>query len=186
MVRLATIALAVGLIAVAAAAQQHQPYAGFERRGVKALSNDEIADLRAGRGAGFALAAELNGYPGPLHVLEHADALKLSADQRQQTRALFEAMRAETIPLGGRLIEQEAELDRAFAERAINPQLLTEKTAAIGATRASLRAAHLRYHLAQVEVLSPQQTARYNELRGYAGAAPAGHKAHDPARHRAR
>jgi hypothetical protein len=186
MMRLVTIALAVALIAVAAAAQQHQPYAGFERRGVKALSNDEIADLRAGRGSEFALAAELNGYPGPLHVLEHADALKLSADQREQTRALFEAMRAETIPLGERLIEQEAELDRAFAERAINSQLLTEKTAAIGATRASLRAAHLRYHLGQVEVLSPQQTARYNELRGYAGAAPSGHKAHDPARHRAR
>ena len=31
---------------------------------------------------GLALAAELNGYPGPSHVLELADKLELSAEQR--------------------------------------------------------------------------------------------------------
>lgn len=51
------------------AAAQHQhghtPYAGFQQRPVKALSEQQVADLRAGRGMGYVLAAELNGYPGP-------------------------------------------------------------------------------------------------------------------------
>jgi hypothetical protein len=170
------------LIATGASAQQHQPYAGLEQRAVKALSDQEIADLREGRGMGFALAAELNGYPGPVHVLEHADALKLSAEQREQTRALFAAMKAETVPLGERLIAQEAALDRAFAGRTVTPQTLAEATVTIGATQAALRAAHLRYHLVQIEVLSQEQVGRYNELRGYGGGAASDPGAHNPDR----
>jgi hypothetical protein len=37
----------------------------LEQRDIKTLSNQQIADLRAGRGMGLALAAELNGYAGP-------------------------------------------------------------------------------------------------------------------------
>jgi hypothetical protein len=32
-----------------------------------------------------------------------------------------------------------------------------------------LRAAHLKYHLAMIEVLTPDQRRRYGELRGYVG-----------------
>jgi hypothetical protein len=39
-------------------------------RPIKALSAEQIADLKAGQGLSLALAAELNGYPGPRHVLE--------------------------------------------------------------------------------------------------------------------
>jgi hypothetical protein len=80
--------------------QGHHPYAGLEQRAVKALSEQQIADLRAGRGMGLALPAELNGYPGPSHVLENADALGLSAEQRERTKGLFEAMNAEAVPVG--------------------------------------------------------------------------------------
>jgi hypothetical protein len=42
-----------------------------------------------------------------------------------------------------------------------------------------LRATHLKYHLATVEILRHEQIRRYAELRGYAGAAsqhpPSGH-----------
>lgn len=44
------------------------PYAGMQSRQIKSLSDRQIADLRAGRGMGFPV--ELNGYPGPSHVLE--------------------------------------------------------------------------------------------------------------------
>src|SRR4051812_36526408 len=54
----------------AASAQSGQPYAGLEQRPIKALSQQQADDLRTGRGMGLALAAELNGYPGPSHVLE--------------------------------------------------------------------------------------------------------------------
>ena len=102
--------------------QGHHPYAGLEQRTVKALSEQQIADLRAGRGMGLALPAELNGYPGPSHVLENADALGLSAEQREHTKGLFEAMKAEAVPVGERLIEQEAKLDRLFADREDHPR----------------------------------------------------------------
>jgi hypothetical protein len=166
-----TLAFVTTVLAASPAwAQSPQPYAGMQERPIKALSADQIADLKAGRGMGLALPAELNGYPGPVHVLEHADAMQLTPQQRERTRALYEAMKAETIPLGHRLIAEESELDRAFAGRKITAASLAEKTAAIGRTQGALRAAHLRYHLAQAELLRPEQMRRYAALRGYAGA----------------
>src|SRR5215211_9358946 len=74
------------------AQHRHPPasYAGLQQRAVKALSAEQIADLRAGRGMSLALAAGLNGYPGPAHVLEQADALALTAQQRERTRTHYE------------------------------------------------------------------------------------------------
>src|SRR6478735_3606385 len=85
------------------------PYAGLEARPLKALSEQQIAELGAGRGMGLALAAELNGYPGPSHVLELADRLELTTDQRASIKALFDSMKAEALSLGARVIEQEAD-----------------------------------------------------------------------------
>jgi hypothetical protein len=150
-----------------ALAQSHQPYAGMEQRSVKALSQQQIADLKAGRGMGLALPAELNGYPGPMHVLEHAEALGLTPQQLERTRALVDAMRAEAIPVGERLIEQETRLDRLFADREITPAALTVATTDIGATQARLREAHLKYHLAMMDVLTTGQVEKYRALRGY-------------------
>ena len=153
--------------APAALAQSQQPYAGLEGRPIKALSEQQIADLRAGRGMGLALAAELNGYPGPMHVLELADALHLSGQQRAKMQELFAAMKAEAIPLGERLIAQEADLDDSFASKTITGTSLAASTGAIGATHGALRQTHLKYHLFTLEVLTPVQLQRYAELRGY-------------------
>ncbi len=155
------------LFSAAALAQDGRPYAGLEQRTVKALSEQQIGDLRAGRGMGLALPAELNGYPGPSHVLENSDALALSPEQRERTRTLFEAMKAETMPIGERLIEQETTLDRLFADRQINLANLRAATEEIGVTQGRLRQAHLKYHLAMMDVLTPDQIARYRALRGY-------------------
>lgn len=154
-----------------------QPYAGMDKRAVKSLSEQQIADLQAGRGMGLALAAELNGYPGPLHVLEHAVALKLTPEQQQRTAALKDAMKAETIPLGHRVIAQESELNTAFANSAITADTLAQITAAIGQTQAALRAAHLRYHITQKELLTPEQLREYSKLRGY-DRGPTEHQGH--------
>jgi Spy/CpxP family protein refolding chaperone len=148
-------------------AQSAQPYAGLEGRPIKALSEQQIADLRVGRGMGLALAADLNGYPGPMHVLELADDLDLSGQQRAKMQELFAAMKAEAIPLGERLIAQEADLDNAFASKTITAASLAASTEAIGATHAALRRTHLKYHLFALEVLTPVQLQRYAELRGY-------------------
>ena len=164
----ASLAVLLLVIAGPALAQGHQPYAGLQHRTVKALSQEQIDDLRAGRGMGLALAAELNGYPGPLHVLEHAEALGLSAEQRERTNELHQQMKNEAIPLGERLIEQETQLDRLFAEGEITPERLAALTEEIGVTQARLRNTHLKYHLAMMDVLSSDQVSRYRELRGYA------------------
>lgn len=155
-----------------AAAQMHAPYAGMQARTIKALAPEQIDDLRSGRGMGLALAAELNGYPGPLHVLELGQSLQLTAEQQSRVRGLYEEMRAEAIRLGLRMIEQEAALDQAFARRAISPESLADFTVAIGRTQAALRLAHLKYHLLTLALLEPRQVERYRELRGYTAGNP--------------
>ena len=166
---------ALFLVTGTALAQNPQPYAGLQTRPLKALSEEQLADLREGRGMGLALAGELNGYPGPKHVLELARELNLTDAQRAHTQELFDAMKAEAIPLGQQLISAETDLDRQFSGRTITRASLTAATAAIGATQGELRATHLKYHLAMMDVLTPEQIRRYGELRGYAAAAPAGH-----------
>jgi hypothetical protein len=157
----------VAVVLAFGSAVAQTPYAGLQTRSIKALSDQQVADLRAGRGMGLALAAELNGYPGPSHVLELADKLGLSGAQRSSALNMFEAMKAETIPIGERLIAQEAALDRLFADHAITPEKLSTATAEIGATQAQLRAAHLKYHLSTVAMLEPSQIQQYSVLRGY-------------------
>jgi hypothetical protein len=139
----------------------------MQTRSIKALSEQQIADLSAGRGMGLALAAELNGYPGPAYVLELADRLGLSTDQRTRVQGLFDSMKAEAVPLGSRLLQQEAELDGEFANHAVTPESLKASTAAIAVTQGVLRETHLKYHLLTGEVLTPPQMMKYAELRGY-------------------
>jgi len=148
-------------------AQGHSPYAGLEDRATKALSEQQLADLRAGRGMGLALAAELNGYPGPLHVMELEEQLKLPAEQRRRVAELYASMKAEAVPLGEKLIAHEIALDRHFKDRTITPENLATLTARIGESQGRLRAVHLKYHLAMAELLTAEQSRRYAELRGY-------------------
>ena len=113
------IGLVATLLFAGSVLAQQQPYANLQTRSIKTLSDQQIADLNAGRGMGLALAAELNGYPGPIHAIELAGELHLSPEQITKLRALFEAMKAEAIPLGASLISQERELNNAFANRTI-------------------------------------------------------------------
>jgi Spy/CpxP family protein refolding chaperone len=154
-------------IIAASPALAQSPYAGMQARSIKSLSEQQMADLSAGRGMALALAAELNGYPGPSHVLELAGKLDLSADQRTRVKTLFDSMKQEALPLGAKLIEQEAELDRQFANRTVTSASLKSATAAIASTQGELRETHLKYHLTTVALLTDGQRKQYAELRGY-------------------
>ena len=180
-----TIVLLASCLLAAAASAQHAghggtatPYAGLQGRETKALSADETQALLEGQGMRLALAAELNGYPGPTHVLEHADALQLTAQQRQATQALMHSHKAQARALGAQVLEAERDLDRAFAARTVTEPELTRLTGRIGDLQAQLRAEHLRTHLQQTALLTPHQVAHYQRLRGYAPAAPAHHGKH--------
>jgi hypothetical protein len=150
-----------------AAAQSPRLYAGMQARAVKALSAEQVADLKAGRGVSLALAVELNGYPGPRHELGLGDQIGLSDQQRADVQRLFDAMTAEAIPLGEKLIAGEAELDALFARRAVMATSLGAATAAIGAIQVELRNTHLKYHLLTSGILTAARMQRYSELRGY-------------------
>jgi len=179
---LAAIAAILALAGASDASAQHgnQPYAGQEKRAVKALSDAEVADLLAGRGMGLAKAAELNGYPGPMHLLEHAAALKLSDDQRRAIEVIRARMSAAAAALGHEIVARERELDAAFAEGRIDAALLKSKTDEIAALMGRLRAVHLMAHIESRPLLTPQQVADYNKLRGYTGS---GEPQHHPRRH---
>ena len=148
-------------------ARPAQPHAGLERRAIKALSTQQVEDLRAGRGMGLALAAELNGYPGPLHVLEHAEALRLTPQQRARAEALRDGMAAEARTIGARIVALEEELDGSSP--AARPMPAAGR-ADRGARRLQgrLREAHLAAHIAMREALTPDQRRAYARLRGYA------------------
>ena len=175
--RLLLLAASLLLTSSAAGAQSSQPYAGLEKRTIKALSQQQIDDLRAGRGMGLALAAELNGYPGPSHVLELSDRLGLTADQRAEVQRLFDAMKQEAVPLGHKLVEQERALEDLFSSRAVTSESLKTSIGAIAETQGQLRESHLKYHLSTAALLDQSQMQRYAELRGYQRPdGPAGHK----------
>ncbi|WP_136417981.1 periplasmic heavy metal sensor [Herbaspirillum sp. ST 5-3] len=145
----------------------HSPYAGMQGRSIKALSEQQLNDLRAGKGMALALPAELNGYPGPAHVLELAAPLGLSDAQKRKTQALFDQMQSETKTLGAALIAAEHELDRLFSERKVSAESLEQATANAAQAQGRLRAAHLRYHVSMLDVLNPEQVNMYMHLRGY-------------------
>src|SRR5712672_2482611 len=169
---------AAGVVALAAsygsALAQQQPYAGMESRAIKTLSDQQIADLKEGNGMGLALAGELNGYPGPRHAIDLAERLHLTPDQVAKLNEFYAAMKSETMPIGATLIAQERSLNDDFAARTVTLASLETATQQIGATQATLRTAHLYYHLATAAILTSAQVQRYEELRGYKGnAAPA-------------
>mgnify|MGYP007058953881 FL=1 len=62
----------------------------------------------------LALAAELNGFPGPAHVVELGEKLRLTKDQEREATALTEQMKADAQRFGKDAIETERELDRLF------------------------------------------------------------------------
>jgi Spy/CpxP family protein refolding chaperone len=163
-----SIVATLGWLAVAAG-QTTSPYAGQQHRAIKALSDDEVRDLLDARGMGLAKAGELNSYPGPLHVLQLGNALGLSDMQRAETERLYSQMRDKAKTIGRTIIEAERKLDQAFATGQIDPASLAIQVNAIATLQGELRTVHLATHLAQRSLLTPEQIARYDEFRGYAG-----------------
>ena len=179
--RVPLVALVVSA-SIAAASAQHQghggsqppahggasPYAEFRTRTIKALSQQQIYDLRAGRGMGLALAAELNGYPGPMHVLEHERALGLSPLQKGRMEALMAEMRVDAVKAGEAAIAAERALDRLFADGAASEDVLRSAVIAASKAHGEIRFIHLRTHIRVKAELMLEQITSYDRLRGYA------------------
>src|SRR5206468_6360502 len=117
--RASLLLLWLALVPVTVSAQhaghQHTPGAPSEGHLKAQACLDEFdAVVRDGRGFGMAFAADQQGYPGPMHVLELKDRLALSPEQEMRVRALVDAMFAESRPKGPWLLEAEARLRALF------------------------------------------------------------------------
>jgi hypothetical protein len=166
--RISALAAVFAILATSGSiASSPSPYVGAQSQDIKALSPAETEDLLAGRGMGYAKAAELNGYPGPAHVLELADTLELSARQRLDTQAIFDRMAASARTVGPLLIDAERELDSLFRDRNVNPESLARAVEEIAHLQGELRRIHLQAHIEQTAVLTSSQIAQYAVQRGY-------------------
>ncbi|MDQ3695504.1 MAG: hypothetical protein M3464_18075 [Chloroflexota bacterium] len=134
---------------------------------IRALTPEEIGQIERGEGAGFALPAELNGVPGPSHVLTMADELGLSSVQHTQVQAIFDEMRAAVIPAGARYLAAQQVLEADFRASTLTETDLPGRIADVFGREGELVAAHLLAHLQTAQMLTPAQIADYNRLRGY-------------------
>ena len=118
-----------------------------------------------GRGFGMAFAADQNGYPGPMHVLELKDRLQLTAEQEAKVQALMHAMFAESRPKSARLLEAEVKLRRLFADGAAADSQVRAAVAEVERARSDVRLVHLLTHLKTRDLLSADQRRIYHALR---------------------
>jgi hypothetical protein len=165
------VALATLLAGVSAAHAQHHghghtgaaPSEGHLR--AQACADEFEAVVRDGRGFGMAFVADQEGYPGPLHVLELKDRLRLDAAQEARVRTLLHAMFDEARPKGARLLEAEARLRRLFAGGSADASAVRRAVAEVEQARAELRLVHLLAHLETRALLTEAQRRAYHEAR---------------------
>lgn len=165
--------IAVASCSHAAPAQhEHDHHSAYAEQGseIASLSLEEIEQLSNGEGMGLARAAELNRYPGPRHVIDAAEELGLSETQKARSAEIFDTMKREAIRVGQEIIEKERVLSRRFEHRHIDDESLRGLTSEIASLQGELRRIHLEAHLRMAEILTDEQIARYDELRGYVSA----------------
>ena len=145
------------------------PYAVLRGTAATGLLPEEVEGLVSGKGMALALSAEVNGYPGPRHVLDAAEAgqLTLQPDQRAAVERLNTQMLKEAQAKGQEILQAEAHLAERFREGHIDDSSLRESLEHIGQLRAQLRFVHLRTHLTTRALLTAEQIGRYNTVRGY-------------------
>ncbi|MBZ5555218.1 MAG: hypothetical protein LAO21_21105 [Acidobacteriia bacterium] len=136
---------------------------------VKTLAPEQVQSLLGGEGMGMAKAAELNHYPGPRHVLDLASTLQLSNDQIAQSQAIYDEMHQKAVTLGEQILRQEVALDHLFEAQEVSSDRVRTLVAEIAVLQGQLRGVHLLAHVAEKQVLSPEQVERYVELRTNSG-----------------
>lgn len=153
------------------------PYRDLLDGEIRGIDDKTIEEYMTGKGMGLALPAELNGYPGPRHVIDLASDLELTPEQKDQIQALFGEMEPQAIALGEEILEAEAALEADFRQQTIDEASLEAQLQAIAQLEAQLRYVHLSTHLATIEILSLHQVTLYNTIRGYEEM-PEGHDQH--------
>jgi hypothetical protein len=168
--------LLAAFAALALMGQAPSPYVPLQDRPIKALDAERVRALLAGEGLAYALAAELNGYPGPMHAVELGARIGLSREQIAAARARTDTVKTEFRRLGAELVAAERALDAAFADRRIDPEALRRLVGETARLDGELRTAHLAAHLVQTAEMTEEQIRRYMQARGYGAGGHGGHR----------
>ncbi len=155
------------LIGKTSAQHEHSPYAGQEKQEIKSLSEADVEGYLTGQGMGFGKAAELNHYPGPRHVLDMADELQLTAEQKNKIQGIYDRMHQQAVEYGEEIVQQEKALDRLFDSQKISRKQMETAIAEIATLQGKLRLVHLQAHLETKHVMTEKQVKKYDQLRGY-------------------
>lgn len=171
--RFIVVALLALLVGSGPAAAQHahgahSHYADQTRSHIPSITMEEFEQLRSGEGMGFAKPAELNHYPGPKHVLDLADSLGLSENQRTEIESIRQKMATKAKVLGKDYLHAEHRLNELFSNGNATERNVVKMTNSVEEKRSALRAAHLVAHLETRNVLTAEQVEKYDRLRGYA------------------
>ncbi len=142
---------------------QKNPYAGTSA----GLTDAQRSQYLNGEGMGFAKPAEMNHYPGPRHVLQNVERLKLSPEQISSTQTLFDAVQKKAKALGNQIVDREDELLQLFSSQNADEARVKQLTAQIGSLQGELRATHLLAHLKQRTLLTAEQVKIYDRARDY-------------------
>jgi uncharacterized protein (DUF305 family) len=134
---------------------------------IRGLSPGEAHAIGAGEGAGMARAAELNGIPGPRHVLDLAEQLGLTPGQHAEITAIHATMHEEAIRVGQAYLDAQHAFEQQLRDPARRGQALTTQHPEVTTLHGELQRTHLRAHVATASVLSEEQIATYNTLRGH-------------------
>lgn len=167
-IRATTVVALAGLVGGTATAWGQHGHSGSHEEGhraAQACATEFEQVVGTGRGFGMAFAADQNGYPGPMHVLELKDRLKLSAEQEGKMQHLMHAMFAESKPKSARLLEAEATLRRLFAERTADDAAVRAVVEGVERARRDVRLVHLLTHLKARDLLTEEQRRIYHEAR---------------------
>jgi Spy/CpxP family protein refolding chaperone len=132
---------------------------------VEMCATDFEQTIASGRGAGLAFVADQNGYPGPLHVLELKDRLKLTAEQEAKVQTMLTAMFAESKPKSARMLDAEAKLRHLFASGHADETAVRAAVADVEKARTEVRLIHLMFHLRTRGLLTDEQRRLYHEVR---------------------
>jgi LTXXQ motif family protein len=145
-------------------------YTGQENRIIKSLSPEDIESLQTGTGdafGGMAKLAELNGYPGPRHVLDLANELELSNRQKENITTIYDNMKNKSVELGQEILNVEKIANEEFINKTITDSQMKQLIFKSSEIYGQLRYAHLSTHLKMLAILTPEQVNLYNNLRGY-------------------
>jgi Spy/CpxP family protein refolding chaperone len=134
------------------------------------LSSERSADYLSGAGMGYAKAAELNHFPGPMHVLELADKLGLSEQQRATTKELMDRHKRQARAIGAELVESERALEVLFKNGNVDEAALARAVRETAALEGEYRLSHLETDRRMRALLTEEQVKRYDELRGHSQA----------------